>query len=361
MTKMVYWRSRFGVGAVAFILVIIAFASLAAFPRAYPTKPVDIETFVNQTITQWQSEYGDHKHIKVARIDVHFTPYPQNFVKGEGAVIAPVGLDLPLGQKILATATYPPAIRELPVDGIKAMSWPYAGQCRTDLHYVALCLVRQKVVSHPIDFAASAPYAQLPIAFASDALANAKELEEHSLDECAAFPDWPKSIAGDFPPMVQFKRIMEKVSAGIIDEKKTQDNSDDICAAMRKNRFTLHRAHVLAVMACRQLGIPSFAFTAATQKESYIVGAFSDPNGWIYYDLAQPQKGFFTDPPVLLTRAPLISDFEGGQHGFWFANAAAYHHSPWGVSSFSGTDWGNVEEDTDITLAQTYDLNDWSK
>lgn len=331
---------------------------LSAFPQTCPMDEVTIEDFVTHTIDKWKNQYGSPEGFKIARVDVRFHASPDQFVKTEGTVITPVGLDLPGKQKILETATYPPAIRELNTDGIKAMAWSYPGKCRINLHYVSLCLIRE-VTADPAPETGPPSYESLPKPLISDALAKAAELEEHSLDECAAFPDWSSRIAVQGSYLDQFKSIVSQIAEGIIDPEDEQHTDDDICAAMRKLRFSRHRAQVLAVMACRQIGIPCFGFISATGEPNYLVGTYSDQTGWIFFDFAEKRNGFFSNSPVLLTKAPLISEFEGCQHDYWYAGAAAYNSTDWGVYGFSWTKWGMQFAQTDSTIAQTYNLNEW--
>lgn len=71
-----------------------------------------------------------------------------------------------------------------------------------------------------------------------------------------------------------------------------------------------------------------------------------------------PKKVFFKDPPVLITMAPLISQFQGSQHNYWYPEAAAYKsRGNYGVYTLSRTYWGAGHEDQDVTLAQTFNLD----
>ena len=349
---------------VIILLVLVSTVALlfiTAFPRPQPMDRQTIEGFVDQTLLQWKETYGSQEGLKVARIDVLFRATPENFAKSEGAVITPVGIDLPKGQKILATAAYPKPVRQLSVDGVKAVAWTYPGKCRSNFRYVALTLVKQP--PHPSHADPVKPtFSALPESFRADALAKAAELKEHDLEECAAFGQWPRTIAGGGTYLRQFKTIVTTIASGIYDadKGKASRSTDDICSAMRKLRFSHHIAHVLGVMACRQLDIPCYGFISATGKKNFIVGTYSDQTGWIYYDFARPEKGFFTDPPVLLTLAPLISDFEGCGHGYWRATASAYETSTYGIMGFSGTGWGTGNADSDYTIARSFHLNEWA-
>lgn len=123
---------KLSLSVTAVIIFLISAVFITAYPRLYPVDKEDMESFVADKIVEWEVKYADEKGLKVASIDIHFKPDPSNFAKGEGAVIAPVGIDLPEFQKIIETAAYPPTIRELHVDGIKAIAWPYTGKCSAD-------------------------------------------------------------------------------------------------------------------------------------------------------------------------------------------------------------------------------------
>ena len=331
---------------------------ITAFPHLYSVDEQAVEDFVSKTMEQWKSEYPSSQDLIVARVDIKFRADPENFVKDEGTVISPIGVDIPGGQKILKYAAYPPPLRELSVDGIKALAWAYPGKCRRNLHFVSLCLVKRIKKDQEL-FPENPTYTSLPKSYLADALATAQELEEHSLHECAAFKKWPNKIAGEGVYTQRFKNVVETIVPGISMEKEKGQQSDDICASMRKLKFSGHRAHVLSVMACRQLGIPCFGFISATEDENYYIGTYSDQGGWIFYDLMNPDQGFTANPPAILTQAPLITEFEGGNHDYWFATAAAYKGSDWGTMGFTGTKWGRKYLDTDHTIAKTYQLKDW--
>ena len=346
--------SKLFLSILAVLIFLLGAMLITAYPRLYPTKQKDIESFVSNKILEWQTKYKDEKGLKVARIDIHFRPGSKKFSKGEGAVISPVGINLPGFQKIIDMASYPPAIRELPVDRITALAWPYTGKCRGHYHYVALCLVRQNP-GQPINFNETPSFYNLPKAFSADALAAVKDLGEHNLHVCSIFPEWTVKTAGSGTYLEQFKRIVESVSRNII-ISENRIGYDDVCASIRHSQFSPHLAHVATVMACRELQIPCYAFTAATDQSNHIVGTFSDHSGWIFFDMDKPEKGFFTDPPVLLTMAPLISPFQGSQHNYWYPEAAAYGGSSRSAYSLSSTKWGTENKDSNVTLAQTFNL-----
>ena len=353
-------NSQFAVYTLLILLGIIIFMLITAFPHPYSVDDQVVEDFVSKTIEQWKSEYSSSHDLMVARVDIKFRADPKNFVREEGTVISPIGVDIPKGQKILKYAAYPPPLRELSVDGIKALAWAYPGKCRRNLHFVSLSLVR-RYNSDQLFFPDHPTYNALPKSYLNDALASAYELKEHSLHECTAFQKWPGNVAGEGVYTQQFKNVVETIASGILTEKEDGQKSDDICAAMRKMKFSGHSAHVLSVMACRQIGIPCFGFISATGDENYYIGTYSDQSGWIFFDLLKPEQGFITNPPVLLTQAPLISEFEGCAHDFWSATANAYQGSEWGTFGFTYTKWGRKYLETDYTIAQTYRLDDWKR
>ncbi len=352
-----YKISLFAAFVLATVIFLAAISLLTAFPRPYDTDKTAADAFIRQTLSRWRAEYGPDNELKVGRVDIYFDSRPDRFESEEGAVIAPVGIDLENGQKILDIAAYPPIVRELRVDGIRCLAWPYPGKYRDDFHYTALCLVKQ-TGSGKVVFPDKATHDELSLSFASDALARATELEEHGLEECAAFHDWAVSIAGTGPYTDRFQRIVRKIAEDIIPEDEKR-KGDDICAAVRHGRFKIHRAHVAAVMACRENNIPCFGFFGATPEKNHLVATFSDQSGWLYFDLDHPARGFFTDPPVLLTQAPLFTDSEAGVHGFWDPTAAACQESSyWGLSHFSYTKWGDekTENASGFTMARTIPL-----
>ena len=75
-------------------------------------------------------------------------------------------------------------------------------------------------------------------------------------------------------------------------------------------------------------------------KRIYLVGIYTDQAGWLLVDVEHYEQGFFTGGPVLLTKTPIISPFQGSRHGFWYPEAAAYSITPWGgINDFSRTLW----------------------
>lgn len=316
-----------------------------------------VNRFVCSTANEWRSKYGTSADLQVARIDVRFRNAADTFVEGDGVVVVPAGLDLPGAQEIVATAAFPAALRTITVDGIVNQVWEYAGRLRKEMHFVALTLVR-RAPRRAVSVGSSGTADPLDATLRWEALRTAKELEEHDLEDCASFSTWAVETAGEASVAEQLLRIVQRANVG----ESTDSEANDICAAVRKNDFTVHRAHVAATMAAREVGIPSFAFTAADSKENYLVGGFVGQLGWVTADVEHPESGLFTGGPALLARAPIIGDFPATAHGFWQPEGAAYRASDdWmPVARLSSTTWaGDLDEEdepTDTTEALTLPL-----
>lgn len=357
------WRlgSGFGCRAIAVLMILCGLALITALPMDQPTDDEQIESFVSDAVNRWRTKYGNAADLQVAFIDINFHKEPKFFTEGEGVVISPVGIDLYGAQKILEVESYPPFLRKLTVEGITNLSWEYSGKINRDLRYVALTLVKRSERAKPTipDWPT---HDSLPPDLCEDALATARDLEEHGLHECAEFPSWVQKVAGEPPYTEQFLRIVRTIGANIV-EKDPGKYREDICGAMRKGRFTIHRGHVLAVMAARQLGIPAFGFASASPRKIYLVGIYTDQAGWLLVDIENYEEGYFTGGPVLLTKTPIISPFEGSMHEFWLPQAAAYSGAPWGgVWTFSRTKWLGrqppSELPTDTTEAKSFPLSE---
>jgi hypothetical protein len=351
--------SSFAAGLALAALFIGLFMVITAFPRETATDKAAIDRFVDDTMDDWKSRFDGRTDLRVARIDVHFGPEPKDFVKQEGTVVVPVGITLPRGQEIIEMAAYPPIDRQLSVDSITSLAWAYPGLCRTEMNFVALTLVRQMYGAKK-----KAPerttFSSLPQSFVMDALVRADEINEHSLQQCAPFRKWAVSLKVPGTTLQQFKVVIENVTKGIVPQDKTKKWDEDICTSLNKFTFPPHLGHVLAVMACRELGVPCFGFIGAEDEANYIVGTYTDQTGWMFFDLGHPKKGFFPDPPVFLTRTPLISEFDACHDGFWKATASGYKPNSWGAGEFTYTEWGKENTNTDYTLARTYRLDGWT-
>lgn len=355
--------SWLGARTCAVLLIIVGLAFIRPFESDDIEGIYAVETFVGKTIKAWRQKYKDDSSLKVARIDIEFYHNPQNFVKGEGAVIVPVGIDLYDAQKILEIACFPKPLRKLSVEGITCMSWEYPGKLHRGLRYVALTLVHQE--NHKKPELLSAPTCnRLPPDLREDALATATELEEHNLDQCADFKTWAREIAGPPPYTDQFLRIVKSIASNIKYDKSNRD--DDICAAIRKQKFTLHQAHVVTIMAAREVGIPCFGFAAAEELKMFLAGIYTDQAGWLVVDIQNHEQGYIDVKSVLLTKTPLISSFDGSVHNFWYSEAAAYRRADYdwaGISRFAHTfqsSGGPLRENpAGRTRVQTFPL--WSQ
>ncbi len=348
--------SWLGLKISAVIIILCCLSLMSAFPIDNPTDDEHIEAFVKKTLDGWEKEYVNASDLQVARIDINFHKEPEFFVEAEGTVICPVGIDLYNSQEILAVESYPPFLRKLTTEGITNLSWEYAGAVNRDLRYVSLTLVKRHTIDAP-EISTSPTYHSLPPDLREEALCTAIDLKEHGLHECVQFEDWVIKTAGDPPYTEQFLRIVHAIGANIV-EKKDVNSPEDICAAIRDETYSVHRAHVLAVMAARQLKIPAFGFASASPKKIYLIGIYTDQAGWLLVDIENHQDGYFSKSPVLLTKTPIISPFEGSSHKFWNPKAAAYSKGGWSeVSGISWTEWlGRLSPDelpTDSTEAKT--------
>lgn len=344
--------SWLAIRAGALALVCVALAALMPPAYDYQAGFSSSEEFVETTLSGWREKYSGDQSLQVARIDIRFSRSPDKFARGEGVIIAPVGIDLPGAQQVLETAAYPHPLRKLSVEGINCLTWEYPGKVNRDMHAVALSLVRQSVQG-------AGP--SLPSDVREDALATAKDLEEHSLDECSAFEGWVSKTAGPPPESEQIQRLAAAVLPHVV-ESDNESLPDDICASIRKSRFSLHRAHVVMVMAARQLGIPAYAFSGAGARKKYLVGVFLGPQGWQFIDIAGRAPKLYTEQNVLLTKAPLASSFEGSSHDFWFPEASAYQGSDWGgLHGFADTatqeDAAKDDDYNGIIQMQTFSLS----
>jgi hypothetical protein len=192
-----------------------------------------------------------------------------------------------------------------------------------------------------------------------EALARAADLEEHGLHRCVAFAEWAKTTAGPGPHTEQVLRLARAVAKPYAERKR---EPDDVCAAIRESRLSPHRGQVAVVMAARELGIPAYGFASASEREIHLVGTYTDETGWLLLDVENPDAGWFTGGPALLTRAPLLGGFGASPHDLWTPQAAAFRKSEWsgGVEPFSRTEWqGRLEKGhapTDTTHARAFRL-----
>jgi hypothetical protein len=355
------WRESFGPLLVWKGLAAAAVAASAALlaPRAHEAArhEVPLSALVGRAAAGWCDQYGSRGDLRVGVLDVRFHRDPKLFQEQEGIVVAPVGVQLVGAQKLLDVASHPPMLRRLEAEGTAIVAWEYAGAVNRDLRFVALSLVEPAPRETP---RAGAPvrFDTLPLDVREEALATAADLEEHQLHTCKDFRSWALATAGPPPHTDQLLRLARWLGARI---RPDRSRSDDLCAAIREERLTTHRAHVVAVMAAREAGVPAFAFATASPRARFLVGTYTDANGWALIDLERAADGFVEIADVLLTKLPLIGGFKASRHELWRPEAAAYTGTSWGVSAFSGTEWGRGGaggQTTDTTEARTLTLSE---
>jgi len=338
-------------------LAVLGGGALFVAPRSTGTAAeVPLETLLRRTASRWCGQYGSRADLQIAEVEIRFHQGSGLFAKGEGVVAAPVGIDLAGAQKILDVATDPPMLRELPAEGITSVSWEYAGRVNREMRFVAFTLVERAPRAFPA-LEENPRYDRLPADVREEALAKAGDLEEHKLQGCADFKAWAAKTAGGPPYPEQLLRLARWVGGRMGEAGKSPD---DICAAIREQTLSPHRAQVLAVMGAREVGVPAFAFASASPKGLFLVGTFTDQSGWMLIDLKQPGAGYVTGGDVLLTKLPLIGSFEASQHAFWYPEAAAFAAGQWGVSAFSSTSWAGNDPGTvptDTTDARSVPLS----
>lgn len=340
-------------GALA-LLILVA----GSLPPDRATSDAARAAFVEETTHRWCQDYGAREDLSAIVIDVHFRPEPPLFSEGEGVVVAPLALELPGAQRVLDVATRPKPLRTLPVQGITAVAWEYGGRVHREMHFAGLALVERPPLERVVP-PAQPSFAKLPAELRPEALARAADLEEHSLHECAAFPEWARETAGAGPYTAQIERLARAVAKPF---EKRKRESEDLCAQIRERRLTPHRGQVAVVMAARELGIPAFGFASASDRAIHLVGTYSDPLGWILLDVEHPDQGWFRGGPPLVTMAPLLGGFTASSHDFWYPQAAAYGNAGWGTNTVSRTGWrGTLESGhapTNTTGARTLRLSE---
>jgi hypothetical protein len=354
-----YWGSwislRFVQRAAVMLLLVLA-GGVRPGQEAVGSDP---GAFVQETVQRWCQTHAERGDLQAVAIDVHFRPEPPLFAQGDGVVVAPIAVDLPGAQRVVDVAAQPASVRKLAAGRITALAWEYAGRVHREMRFLGVALVERHPAARPA-LPDSPTFGTLPEELRPEALARARDLEEHGLQKCAQFPGWAQSTAGDPPYTQQLLRLVRAVSARPEGKEK---EAEDVCAALREGRFTPHWAQVAAVMGARELGIPAFGFVEASARRSYLVGTYTDQTGWILLDVERPNEGWTSGGPPLVTMAPLLGEFAASQHGFWYPQGAAYADEQWvGVSSLSNTEWrdGSVpqEQPTDTTEATTLRLSE---
>ena len=325
----------------ALALLLLAVGSIPADQDA------EVAAFVDRTMRRWCADHETREDLQAVVIDVHFHPEPPLFDVGEGAVVTPLAIELPRAQRLLDVASMPPHLRKLQVQGVTAVAWEYGGRVHRDMRFAGLALVERAPLARVVP-PEEPTFDQLPADQRPEALARASDLDEHSLDECAAFPEWARRTAGTGPYTEQVLRLARAVAKPYTEKKK--NDPDDLCAAIREERLTPHRGQVAVVMAARELGIPAYGFASASGGESYLAGTYTDQLGWILLDVEHPERGWFTGGPPLVTMAPLLGGFEASQHDLWNPQGAAYQKTDWGTMALSRTAWaGRLDRDHDPT------------
>jgi hypothetical protein len=328
--------------------------SLSSNPRVTRSPSED---FMDRTTRRWCDAHPRRENLQAVVVEVHFRPEPPLFTEGEGAVVAPLAIELAGAQHVIDIASEPAHLRTLTADGITAAAWEYSGRLHRGMRFVGAALVERAPFSRAV-LPEKPTFAGLPSDLRAEALARAADLEEHGLHQCPAFAEWARREAGNPPHPDQILRL---VRATAPQSEGNVPGADDVCAAVRKRGFTPHWAQVAVVMAARELGIPAFGFASASDRRIYLVGTYVDRLGWILVDVERGEDGWFSGGPPLITRAPLLGRFAAAPHGFWYPQGAAYHNSDWGgVSRLSGTVWyGRLTADqkvTDTTEARSFPL-----
>ena len=336
MISSLAWRVLQRVALFVFLLVA------GSVPGDRQVADDSLQAFVDRTTQKWCAEHGKREDLQAVLVDVRFRPEPPLVSEGEGVVVAPLALELPGAQRILDIQTRPAHLRPLEVQGIHAVAWEYGGRVHREMRFAGMALVQRPALVR-VTPPAKPSFDGLPAEHRAEALARAADLEEHGLQKCAAFPEWARKTAGPGPYTDQLLRLAREVAKPYTEGKR---EPDDVCAAIREGRFSPHRMQVAVVMAARELGIPAFAFASASPRAIHLVGTYTDPLGWILLDVENPDAGWFTGGPPLLTRAPVVGGFVASIHDFWAPESAAFSKSDFGgVSAFSRTVWHGRRKD----------------
>jgi len=302
----------------------------------------EVRAFVCEQARAWREAYGAGPDLRVARVEVVFRPDPQLFVLGEGATFVPVATDLGEDHEIVDVAAHPEPLTVLDLEGNRVVAWPYAGRMRRALHHGALALVRSGP-REPVETPASATRGDLADDVRALALLTADALEEHGLESCAHFLPWVDGFRGG-NSAEQLLRMATALAEGHPSRAgEAPEDIETVCEALRAGRYGRHHAHVLAVMAARELGVPAFATNAAAGRRTRLLTVHFAETGWVHVDLRKPEDGYFRGGPVLLTRLPLGAPFPASRHNLWSPHGGAYTQlAPFGsdeISPFSRTLW----------------------
>jgi hypothetical protein len=349
-----FWRSSTALRLLQGTAVVGLLLLAGTAPLGSRTSDLDRDTFLRETMQRWCASNGASDDLQAAIIDVRFHAEPPAFKPEEGAVVAPIAVDLPGAQRVLNVASQPAHLRKVITEGITTLAWEYGGRAHRDMRFTGIALVQRPPLVR-VTLPERPTFDSLPPDLRPEAMSRARDTEEHDLNKCAAFAAWTAQSGGAPPHTSQIVRLVHAV-AKRAEEKK---GGEDLCADIREGRFTPHRAQVAVVMAARELGIPAFGFAAASDRDIYLVGTYTDQAGWILMNVERPEEGWFTGGPVLVSMAPLLGGSSASQHGFWYPVGAAYSNGQWGVDGFSTTEWrgrSTSKTVTNTTEARTIHL-----
>lgn len=337
-------------------LVVLAVALILLLHRGGDVRATSFSDARCDAASEWRAAHPDGSDLHVVSTEIRFRDGPGDFVVAEGIVVAPLAMTLGGVQDVLDVRATPPPSRVMHVDGNVVVAWEYAGRIHREMRYSAYALVRT-----PRDENVALPeapsFASLEREALLDATANAREAGGHDLGRCKALERWARETAGAPPHTEQLLRIVRRAAAGIRDTEEKQSRAHDTCASIRDGAFSAHRAFVVAVMAARQVGIPAYGFISASGR--YYVATFVDGVGWATLDLTADVAGFTRPPAGLVTRTPVIAEFDAVYDDFWGPHAAAYREQMGSVRPMSWTKWvtsTSDARDTDSTITSSIPL-----
>ena len=312
---------------------------------------VEHEAFVCRTAAAWRAEHGDDPALRVARIDVRFGADAGTFTDGEGVVVAPVGVDVPGLQRVVATDAFPASLAAPVTYGQHRRIWAYPGRVHRDMHFTALALVRgdDLATAQPVDPGAIAEYARQvgsrADADARDAARSARiaddwftreasmrgaKLLDHGLGHCAWFHEGSRELAVGETSADAFLALASAAGARLADAADADPVPlpfplhEEPCSRIREGALTAHLAQVGVVMGAREADMPSLAFAGAEPHRRYLAGVRISPRTWRVVDLSRTEDGYLDDVPVLLSMAPRARAFPFALHSHWDASAAAF-------------------------------------
>jgi hypothetical protein len=339
-----FWRSSIALRLLQGTAVAVLLLLAGTAPSGSRSDDLDRDAFLRETTQRWCAANGGRDDLLAAVIDVRFHAEPPAFQPNDGAVVAPIAVDLPGAQRVLDVASQPAHLRKVITEGITTLAWEYGGRAHRDMRFTGIALVQRPPLVR-VTLAERPTFDSLPVDLRPESMSRASDTEEHDLNKCAAFAAWAAQSGGAPPHTTQIVRLVHAV-AKRAEEKKS---GEDLCADIREGRFTPHRAQVAVVMAARELGIPAFGFASASDRDIYLVGTYTDQAGWILMNVERPEEGWFTGGPVLVSMAPLLGGSSASQHGFWYPWGAAYSSGQWGVDAFSTTEWRGRSTSNTVT------------